>query len=74
MLTLCIGDGPLGFCTAADQIFAGIRLQCCWAHKTVNALNKLPRLQLNAKQALHEIGMTETINGVETAFDLFVTT
>jgi len=72
---LGIGDGALGFWAAADQIFAGMRHQRCWVHKTANVLNKLPKsAQPKAKQALHEIWMAETKKNAEAAFDLFVKT
>ena len=58
---LVIGDGALGFWTAADEIYPDIRQQRCWVHKTANVLNKLPKAtQPKAKQALHDIWMAET--------------
>jgi len=72
---LAVGDGALGFWAAADQVYPGMRQQRCWVHKTANVLNKLPKsAQPKAKQALHEIWMTETKKEAEAAFDLFVGT
>lgn len=72
---LVVGDGALGFWTAADQVVLGMRQQRCWVHKTANVLNKLPKsAQPKTKQALHEIWMAETKKNAETAFDLFIKT
>jgi transposase-like protein len=41
---LAIGDGALGFWTALEEEFGSTRQQRCWVHKTMNVLNKLPKL------------------------------
>jgi transposase-like protein len=44
-------------------------------HKTANILDKLPnRLQPEAKETLHQIGMADTRAAAEQAFDLFLAT
>jgi putative transposase len=53
---LATGDGALGFWTALEEVFPTTRHQRCWVHKTVNALDKLPKsVQPAAKQDLREI-------------------
>jgi transposase-like protein len=68
-------DGALGFWAAARKVFPGLREQRCWVHKTANILDKLPkRLQVQAKELLHQIWMAPTRQQAETAFDLFIAT
>jgi len=44
----------LGFWKALPQVFATTRTQRCWAHKTTDVLDKLPkRLQPEAKGRYH---------------------
>ena len=70
---LAIGDGALGFWAALRKVFPSTCEQRCWVHKTANVLNKMPRsLQPKAKADLHEIWMSETKDGANKAFDLFV--
>jgi putative transposase len=72
---LATGDGALGFWKALGQVFPTCREQRCWVHKTANVLDKLPkRLQMEAKNKLHQIWMAETRADAERAFDLFVQT
>ncbi len=53
---LAIGDGGLGFWSALRELFATMREQRCWADKTMNVLNALPKsLQDKAKSHLHDI-------------------
>lgn len=53
---LAIGDGALGFWTALREVFATMREQRCWVHKTMNLLNALPQsVQAGAKGHLHDI-------------------
>jgi putative transposase len=72
---LATGDGALGFWKAIGQVYPTTREQRCWVHKTANILDKLPkRLQPEAKNKLHQIGMAATRADAEQAFDLFVET
>ena len=72
---LAIGDGAMGFWAALDEVFPTSRHQRCWMHKTMNALNCLPKLsQPKAKAALHNIWQAETKVNAEKAFDLFIKT
>lgn len=72
---LAIGDGALGFWKALPQVFPTTQKQRCWAHKTANVLNKLPkRQQPEAKQALWQIYRADTKAEANTAFDRFLKT
>jgi transposase-like protein len=72
---LATGDGALGFWKALPQVYATIREQRCWVHKTANVLDKLPkRLQPEAKEKIHQIWMAPTKADADKAFDLFVAT
>ena len=72
---LATGDGALGFWKALPKVFPTTRTQRCWVHKTANVLDKLPkRLQARAKEAIHEIWMTDTREGANQAFDSFLET
>ena len=72
---LAIGDGAMGFWAALEEIYPDTRQQRCWMHKICNVLNALPKyLQPKAKQAVHEIWMSDTRENAERAFDLFVET
>ena len=58
---LAVGDGALGFWKALEEVFPSCRHQRCWVHKTVNALNKLPKtMHKAAKDDLHAIWMAES--------------
>lgn len=53
---LAVGDGALGFWSAAREVWPETREQGCWCHKLSNVLDKLPqRLHSRAKRALHEM-------------------
>jgi transposase-like protein len=72
---LATGDGALGFWKALPQVYATIREQRCWVHKTANVLDKLPkRLQPEAKDKIHQIWMAPTKEDADKAFDLFLAT
>ena len=72
---LATGDGALGFWKALPQVYPSTREQRCWVHKTANVLDKLPkRLQGEAKDKIHQIGMAPTKADADKAFDLFVAT
>jgi putative transposase len=65
---VAVGDGALGFWTAAREVWPATREQACWVHKLVNVLDKLPpRLQPRAKRALHEMMYAECRTACETA-------
>ena len=56
---VAIGDGALGFWKALDEAFPTTRHQRCWLHKTLNVLDKFPKLlQPNAHKDLHEIWLS----------------
>src|SRR6202040_3054733 len=40
---LAVADGALGFWQAVEEVWPRTRGQRCWAHKTANVLNKLPK-------------------------------
>ena len=72
---LAIGDGALGFWKALTKAYGETKWQRCWAHKTSNVLNKLPKsLQKKAKQKLHEIWMAPNKKEAEKNFDTFIET
>ena len=53
---LAVGDGALGFWRALRKVFGESAEQRCWAHKTANVLNKLPKsVPGKAKSHLREI-------------------
>src|SRR6516225_10072481 len=73
--SLAAGDGALGFWKALRQVFPTTREQRCWAHKTANVLDRLPKgQQPKAKAMLHDIWQAGTKAEAEKAFDLFVAT
>lgn len=70
---LAIGDGALGFWAALRKVFPTTKEQRCWVHKTANVLNKLPKsVQPRAKEAIHEIWMSETRENASQSFDNFL--
>lgn len=70
---LAVGDGALGFWAAIRKVFPDTREQRCWVHKTANILNKMPRsVQPKAKDAIHQIWMSETREDGSKAFDAFL--
>jgi transposase-like protein len=70
---LAIGDGALGFRKALEEEFGSTRQQRCWAHKSMNVLNKLPKsVQPKAKADLKEIWMAESRDEAEKAFNGFL--
>ncbi len=53
---LAVGDGALGFWKPLAEVFPASRHQRCWAHKTANVLNALPKsAQPGAPKALQDI-------------------
>ena len=72
---LVVGDGALGFWAALPKVFPKCRVQRCWAHKTANVLNKLPKKSHTAaKKMLHEIWMASTRKDADAAFAAFADT
>lgn len=70
---VAVGDGALGFWAALRKVFPETCQQRCWAHKTANVLNKMPKsVQPKAKSDLHEIWQAETKADPEKAFDEFL--
>jgi transposase-like protein len=70
---LATGDGALGFWKAIRKIWPTTSQQRCWAHKTGNVLNYLPKsVQAKAKSDLHQIDHAESRAGAEEAFDRFL--
>ena len=70
---LCVGDGALGFWAALREVFPASRQQRCWAHKTANVLDNLPKkAQPAAKRLLQEIYMAETKKAALAAWDEFM--
>jgi putative transposase len=70
---VAVGDGALGFWKALDEAFPTTRHQRCWLHKTLNVLDKFPKLmQLNAKRDLREIWMSPGRAAAEAAMATFV--
>ena len=70
---LAVGDGALGFWKAVSKSWPTTRHQRCWSHKSMNVLNKLPKLtQDRAKKLIQEVWMAETRDGAVAAYDLFV--
>ena len=56
-----------------DESYPETRQQRCWAHKTANILNELPKSkQGKAKAALQEIWMAESRKAAEKALEAFV--
>jgi transposase-like protein len=51
---LAIGDGAMGFGAALEEVYSQTGQQRFWMHKTMNALNCLPKSsQAKAKQSRH---------------------
>ena len=70
---LAIGDGALGFWAAADEVFAEMKHQRCWVHKTANVLDKLPKgVQSKAKAMLHDMYQAETSEAAMKTYGLFI--
>jgi len=70
---LATGDGSLGFWLALSKVFPQTKHQRCWVHKTMNALDKLPKgQQPEAKSMLHEIWMSAKKDDATKAFDRFI--
>ena len=65
-----IGDLPLGFWKAIEEVFPSTRHQRCWVHKTANLLNKVAlSVQVNMKADLRENAPTRA--AAEAAIDVF---
>lgn len=66
---LFIGDGALGFWSAARQVFPGVKEQRCWVHKTANVLDKLPKSQQKAGKD-YDTGYIYGVNAQRSSFKL----
>ena len=67
-----IGDGALGFWRALDEAFPTTRHQRCSLHKTLNVLDKLPKLmQPNAHKDLREMWLSPSRGAAEAAMTTF---
>ena len=70
---LATGDGSLGFWLALSKTFPQTRQQRCWAHKTMNVLDKLPKSeQPEAKSMLHQIWMAGKRDDASRTFQRFI--
>ncbi|MFF5160686.1 IS256 family transposase [Streptomyces sp. NPDC000348] len=70
---LAVGDGALGFWKVLAEVFPETREQRCWAHKTANVLDSLPKsAQPGAKKALQDIYSAEDKQNAEAAIKTFV--
>ncbi len=69
---VAVGDGALGFWGAINEMFPKTSHQRCWAHKTANVLDKLPKSQRGqAKSMLHDIYLAESKKDAEEAIHHF---
>jgi putative transposase len=69
---LATGDGALGFWKALEEVFPTTRHQRCWAHKTTNVLDKLPKsVQPAAKPDRREIWQAPDRAAAEAAIATF---
>jgi len=72
---LFIGDGALGFWSAARQVYPGTDEQRCWVHKTANVLDKLHKSQQKqGKEMLQAIYMAPSKEEALKAWERFVIT
>lgn len=70
---LAIGDSALGFWKALTKAYHTNCWQWCWAHKSANVLNHLPKgLQEKAKEKLHQIWMPPNKEEAQRHCDEFV--
>jgi transposase-like protein len=71
---LAVGDGALGFWSAARDVFPETRHQRDWVHKAANVLDALPAsVQAQARRALRQIWDAEDKDHAERALEAFVT-
>jgi transposase-like protein len=69
---LAVGDGALGFWSAAREVFPQARTQRCWFHKIANVLGALPKsAHPGAKKALAEIWNAEDKDHARAAVKAF---
>jgi len=69
---VAVGDGVLGFWTAAREVWPETRAQRDWCHKLANVLDRLPKgLRPQAKRALREIMYAETRAAADERIDRF---
>jgi putative transposase len=64
---ICV-DGGKGFIAALPTVFPNLPVQCCWAHKIGNVLDKIKKAdQPAAKRALHKIMNAANLPAARTA-------
>ena len=69
---IAVGDGPLGFWKALEEVWPATRHQRCWVHKVANVLNKVPRsVQPSMKTDLREICSAPDRAAAEKAIAVF---
>ena len=69
---LAVGDGALGFWAAISEVFPDTKHQRCWAHKSRNIINYLPKsLYSKAKSDIQAIWMAPSRSEAEKAVALF---
>ena len=73
---LAVGDGALGFWAAIRDVFPSTKEQRCWAHKTANCLDALPRrLHPQAKSAIQAVynagSRTDALSAAKAFADAF---
>ena len=73
---LAVGDGALGFWAAIRDVFPSTKEQRCWAHKTANCLEALPRrLHPQAKSAIQAVynagSRTDALSAAKAFADAF---
>ncbi len=69
---LAAGDGALGFWKAPAEVFPETREQRCWAHKTANVLDSMPKsAQPGAQKAIRNITGAKDKQHAEAAVKTF---
>ncbi|WP_030462322.1 IS256 family transposase [Kitasatospora sp. NRRL B-11411] len=72
---LVVGDGAMGLWRALVEVFPAARHQRCWAHKSRNVTNALPKsAQPGASKAMQEIYNAEDRARAERAIEAFART
>ena len=70
---LSVSDGTLWFSHALAEVYGKTRQQRCWARKTADILDTMPRsVHAQAKRQLHDISMAPSKREALNAFDLFL--
>ena len=70
---LAVGDGALGLWSALDRVFPTTSHQCCWNHRALNLVARLPKLlQSSARKRLREVSHAPTRAECERLRDEYV--